>query len=137
MTHDNAGIAAYTDPRGAQTEVKTPTGAEPSPADPMPSQTSPRLPDVAVLLVLRGQAALVTGANSGIGRAVALALGQAGADVVVNYVTDPDAAQAVVDQIRSLGRRALAIHADASREDEVDAMFARGGRTGHLAHRGL
>ena len=96
-----------------------------SPTDPVPSQDGPRLPDVTVPLVLRGQTALVTGANSGIGRAVAVALGQAGADVVVNYVTDPDAAQAVVDQIRALGRRALAIHADVSREDEVDAMFAQ------------
>ncbi len=95
------------------------------PTDPVAPQDSPPLPDVAVPLVLCGQIALVTGANSGIGRAVALALGQAGADVVVNYVTDPDAAQAVVDQIRSLGRRALAIHADVSREDEVDGMFAQ------------
>jgi glucose 1-dehydrogenase len=67
----------------------------------------------------------VTGANSGIGRAVALALGEAGADVVVNYVTDPEAAEAVADSIRQHGRRALAIRADVSREDEVDAMFAQ------------
>jgi glucose 1-dehydrogenase len=72
---------------------------------------------------LQGQPALVTGANSGIGRAVALALGRAGADVVVNYVANPDAAEAVVDAIRGFGRRALAIRADVSREDDVEAMF--------------
>ncbi|MEO8154134.1 MAG: SDR family oxidoreductase [Rhizobacter sp.] len=75
--------------------------------------------------VLKGQPALVTGANSGIGRAVALALGRAGADVVVNYVSDPDAAQAVVAEIQLGGQRAIAIKADVSREDEVDAMFER------------
>jgi glucose 1-dehydrogenase len=73
--------------------------------------------------VLRGQKALVTGANSGIGRAVALALGQAGADVVVNYVTRPDAAEQVVQQIRSAGTNAYAHLADVSREDQVQEMF--------------
>lgn len=81
------------------------------------------LPDVN--MVLKGQPALVTGANSGIGRAVALALARAGADVVVNYVSDPQAADAVVAQIREGGARAIAVHADVSREDEVEAMFAR------------
>ena len=74
---------------------------------------------------LAGQQALVTGANSGIGRAVALGLARAGADVVVNYVTDPDAAQAVVSEIEASGRRALALHADVSNEADVEAMFAR------------
>ena len=74
---------------------------------------------------LAGQQALVTGANSGIGRAVALGLARAGADVVVNYVTDPDAAQAVVSEIEGCGRRALALHADVSNEADVEAMFAR------------
>lgn len=74
---------------------------------------------------LAGQQALVTGANSGIGRAVALGLARAGADVVVNYVTDPDAAQAVVSEIEAGGRRALALHADVSNEADVEAMFAR------------
>ena len=76
-------------------------------------------------LILKGQPALVTGANSGIGRAIALALARAGADVAVNYVTDPDAAEAVVAEIRQGGCRALAIKADVSREDEVEAMFER------------
>ncbi len=72
---------------------------------------------------LRGQKALVTGANSGIGEGVALALGAAGAAVAVNYVTGPETAQAVVDEIKAGGSDALAIRADVSKEDEVQAMF--------------
>lgn len=74
---------------------------------------------------LNGQAALVTGASSGIGEAVAIALGAAGADVVVNYVSSPEAAEAVADKIRAGGSRAIAIKADVSKEDEVQAMFAK------------
>jgi glucose 1-dehydrogenase len=72
---------------------------------------------------LQGQKALVTGANSGIGRAVALALGGAGADVGVNYVTRPEEAEAVVAEIRESGTNALALEADVSNEDQVVAMF--------------
>jgi glucose 1-dehydrogenase len=74
---------------------------------------------------LVGQCALVTGANSGIGREVALGLAKAGADVAVNYVTDPDSAQAVVDQIVAMGRRSIAVHADVSQEADVVAMFEK------------
>jgi glucose 1-dehydrogenase len=80
-----------------------------------PSLSTPRL--------LAGQKALVTGANSGIGRGVALGLAQAGADVMVNYVTDDAAANAVVAQIRELGVQACAYQADVSAEDQVEAMF--------------
>jgi glucose 1-dehydrogenase len=74
---------------------------------------------------LSGQPALVTGASSGIGRAVALALARAGADVVVNYGRDGEAARAVCHDIEALGRRALAIGADVSDEAAVAAMFAQ------------
>jgi glucose 1-dehydrogenase len=82
-------------------------------------------PAVEVHALLSGQKALVTGANSGIGRGVAIALGQAGADVVVNYVSGDDAAAAVVDEIRGFGVRAIAYQADVSQEDQVAGMFAQ------------
>jgi len=72
---------------------------------------------------LRGQRALVTGANSGIGEGIARALGAAGAAVVVNYVSNPDAARRVVDEIRTMGADAMAVAADVSREADVEALF--------------
>jgi len=72
---------------------------------------------------LRGQKALVTGANSGIGAGIARALAAAGAAVVVNYVSREDAAKGVVEELKAAGVDALALHADVSREDEVTAMF--------------
>jgi hypothetical protein len=60
-------------------------------------------PDIPALRVLEGQTALVTGANSGIGRAVAIGLGKAGANVVVNYVDAEETAAAVVEEIRRGG----------------------------------
>jgi glucose 1-dehydrogenase len=75
--------------------------------------------------ILAGQKALVTGASSGIGRAVAIALGGAGADVVVNYRSGDEEAREVVDAIKEKGSNAVAIQADVSKEDQVQAMFAR------------
>jgi glucose 1-dehydrogenase len=75
--------------------------------------------------VLAGQKAMVTGGSSGIGRAVAIALGGAGADVVVNYRSGEEEAQEVVDAIREKGSAAMAIQADVAKEDQVRAMFAQ------------
>lgn len=72
--------------------------------------------------VLQGQRALVTGANSGIGKAVAIALGEAGAKVVVNYISSEERANDVVETIKSNGSDAMAIRADVSKEDQVQAM---------------
>jgi glucose 1-dehydrogenase len=86
-------------------------------------QTEARTPKLDTLKILKGQKALVTGANSGIGKAVAIGLGQAGADVVVNYVTHPETAQEVVQEIERTGSRAVAVQADVSKEDQVVGMF--------------
>ncbi|HEY8516729.1 MAG TPA: 3-oxoacyl-ACP reductase FabG [Candidatus Binatia bacterium] len=74
---------------------------------------------------LDGQCALVTGGDGGIGSEVSRALAQAGAAVAVNYRTNADAAQALVDEIRATGARALAVRADVTREDDVLAMVRR------------
>jgi glucose 1-dehydrogenase len=82
------------------------------------------MPECQVPKSLKGQRALVTGASSGIGKAVATALGQAGADVVVNYIGGEAAAEEVAAAISEAGVRALAIKADVSQESQVKAMFA-------------
>ena len=73
---------------------------------------------------LKNQKALVTGANSGIGEACALALGAAGAAVAVNYVSRPEDAERVAQQIRQGDGEAIALQADVSREEQVTGMFA-------------
>lgn len=93
------------------------------PAAPASPDTS-RVPNAPYHQVLTGQPALVTGANSGIGKAVALGLARAGADVVVNYITHPETADDVVQEIEGMGRRAIALKADVSKEDDVEQMFA-------------
>ncbi|MEZ0486954.1 SDR family oxidoreductase [Fibrella aquatica] len=72
---------------------------------------------------LSGQTALVTGANSGIGAGVAKSLGQAGANVIINYVSRPEDAEALVAEIKGFGVDAIAIQADVSKEEQVQAMF--------------
>jgi glucose 1-dehydrogenase len=74
---------------------------------------------------LTGQKALVTGASSGIGREIAIALAQFGADVVVNYASAPAGAEATVADITRAGGQALAFRADVSDEEQVEAMYAR------------
>ncbi|GEN44883.1 3-oxoacyl-[acyl-carrier-protein] reductase [Alkalibacillus haloalkaliphilus] len=69
--------------------------------------------------MLEGKAALVTGASRGIGKAIAIELAKQGANVVVNYAGSKDKAEAVVDEIKQLGRDAFAVQANVSNSDEV------------------
>ncbi len=83
------------------------------------------MPECAAEKLLEGQKALVTGGGSGIGRAVAIALGRAGADVVVNYVHGEDQANEVAAEIGKCGSRAYAHQADVSSEEQVKGMFQK------------
>src|SRR6201990_3498774 len=87
------------------------------------ARPKPVVPKVERRELLRGQKAIVTGASSGIGRSIALALGHAGADVCINYVAGEDKAQAMVAELRGHGHTAIAFRADVSNETEVAAMF--------------
>ena len=71
---------------------------------------------------LSGRTALVTGASRGIGKAIAIALANAGAEVAVNYHSQAAAANVVCDQIRAAGRRSIPVQADVSKSAEVDRM---------------
>jgi glucose 1-dehydrogenase len=83
---------------------------------------------------LKGQTALVTGANSGIGKAIALSLSAEGANLVINYISDEEATRAMVDQIRDSGGQAIGFKADVSREEEVRKMFAKTSETFGTLH---
>ena len=83
--------------------------------------------------VLTGKTALVTGASAGIGRATAWSLAQAGADVAINYLTCPEEAGQLAEEIRLLGRRALLFPADVADQAAVEDMVAAtAAEFGHL-----
>lgn len=72
---------------------------------------------------LNGKVALVTGASRGIGRGIALELAKAGADIIVHYARRGSAAQQVVSEIETLGRRALAVKANLAEKEKTNAML--------------
>jgi len=72
---------------------------------------------------LDGQSALVTGANRGVGKGIALELARAGCNVAVNYCSDPGLAEQTVGEIKQLGVKALAVHADVRSIEQVKEMF--------------
>jgi glucose 1-dehydrogenase len=88
--------------------------------DPIPDVVMPACP---IRKVLKGQKALVTGANSGIGKGIALALAHAGADVVVNYRSNPEVLDEILDEGRRCGSTVVAHQADVSDEAQVQEMF--------------
>ena len=71
----------------------------------------------------KNKIALVTGASRGIGKAIAIELARQGADVIVNYLRDEQEALKVVEEIKNLGRKSIAVKADVSDFDEVSRMF--------------
>lgn len=74
---------------------------------------------------LKNQPAIVTGANSGIGKAIAIQFAREGAKVVINYITNQDTAEEMVEDIKKEGGEAIAIKADVSSEDEVKNLFRK------------
>ncbi|HTQ57465.1 MAG TPA: SDR family NAD(P)-dependent oxidoreductase [Bryobacteraceae bacterium] len=74
-------------------------------------------------LPLESRTALVTGASKGVGKGIALELARRGCDVAVNYHRDAEGAEATAAEVRALGRRALAVQADAGLATDVDRMF--------------
>jgi glucose 1-dehydrogenase len=72
---------------------------------------------------LAGQRALITGGSTGIGAAIARAMADAGARVAINYLSYAGEAQEIVDEILAQGGEALAVQADVSQEEQVQAMF--------------
>jgi glucose 1-dehydrogenase len=81
------------------------------------------MPPAPIHRVLVGQKALVTGASKGLGQAIAVGFGQAGADVLVNYYSDPEGAKETAKIIEAHGSKAVLFKADTAKEDQVKAMF--------------
>ncbi|MBV9286098.1 MAG: SDR family NAD(P)-dependent oxidoreductase, partial [Acidimicrobiia bacterium] len=71
---------------------------------------------------LHGKVAIVTGGNSGIGQAIVLALAEAGANVVIDYVCNPEATEALEKQVAALGDKAIGVEADVSKVADLERL---------------
>jgi glucose 1-dehydrogenase len=74
-------------------------------------------------MTLKGKVAIVTGGNSGIGKAVTLALAEQGANLVIDYVADEQATEDLEQQIAKLGDKAIGVHADVSKVDDLQMLI--------------
>ena len=77
---------------------------------------------------LHGKVAIVTGGNSGIGKAVVLALAEAGANIVIDFVAHPEATEELEKQVHALGDQAIGVDADVSKVADLERLVARAGR---------
>ncbi len=75
---------------------------------------------------LNNHVVLVTGASKGIGAGIAIEAAREGADVIVNYCSDRDGAEATLEQVKELGRRGMVVKCDVSQKDQVDRMVTAG-----------
>jgi glucose 1-dehydrogenase len=76
-------------------------------------------------MTLKGKVAIVTGGNSGIGKAIALALADQGASIAIDYIADPEATEALERQIHGLGDQAIGVQADVSKVDDLRMLVDR------------
>ena len=74
---------------------------------------------------LHGKVAIVTGGNSGIGKAVVLALAEQGANIVIDYVANPEATEELEKQVAALGDKAIGVEADVSKVDDLQRLSPR------------
>jgi glucose 1-dehydrogenase len=75
-------------------------------------------------MTLTGKVAIVTGGNSGIGKAVVLALAEAGANIVIDYVADEEATEELEKQVAALGDKAIGVEADVSKVEDLERLIA-------------
>ena len=73
---------------------------------------------------LHGKVAIVTGGNSGIGKAIVLALAEAGANMVIDYVCDPEATEELEKQVVALGDKAIGVEADVSKVADLENLMS-------------